>query len=191
MLTTVFVAGYGNSTEGHWQNSWSKLVKNSHWVEQGDWGNPNCVDWVDALNAVIESIDGPILLVSHSLGGSTIVEWSKKFSANSEKIVGAFMVAVPDVQSADLPKAIIGYQAPPLDKLPFPSILLASTNDPYSTLEQTKYFANLWGSSITVVGDLKHINAGSGLGEWSDGLNMLNTFLNSIDSTLSLNKNNI
>jgi predicted alpha/beta hydrolase family esterase len=179
MFSTVFVAGYGNSTEGHWQNSWCKITKNSYWVEQDDWNNPNCVGWIESLNALVQSIDGPILLVSHSLGGSTIIEWSKKYSAN---IIGAFMVAVPDVQCEHFPKEISGYQLPPLEKLPFPSMVLASTNDPYSTLDRSKYFVGIWGSDLTIVGDLKHVNADSNIGEWPYGLNLLNKFITSIDS---------
>jgi predicted alpha/beta hydrolase family esterase len=183
MLNTVFIAGYGNSTEGHWQHSWHMGIKNSNWVEQSDWDHPNCTDWVECLNELIQTIDGPILLASHSLGGSTIVEWSKKYSAN---IFGAFMVAVPDVESENIPNEITGYQTPALEKLPFPSMVLASTNNPYSTLDRTSYFSQAWGSAQTIVGNLEQVNADSNIGDWPEGLNLLNEFIKSIDSSKSL-----
>jgi predicted alpha/beta hydrolase family esterase len=179
MFNTVFVPGYGNSINGHWQEIWYKEFKDSYWVEQNDWGKPNCVDWVETLNSLIQSIVGPILLVTHSLGGSTVVEWSKKHTAN---ILGVFMVAVPDVQSINVPDAISGYQTPPLEKLPFPSLVLASTDDPYSGLDRIKYFAKTWGSELISIGDLGHVNTDSNLGEWSEGKNLLNKFIESLDA---------
>ena len=178
MFNTVFVPGYGNSINGHWQEIWYKEFKDSYWVEQNDWENPHCVDWVETLNSLIQSLEGPILLVTHSLGGSTIVEWSKKHTAN---ILAVFMVAVPDVQGINVPEAISGYQTPPLEKLPFPSLLLASTDDPYSNLDRTQYFAEAWGSELISIGDLGHVNTDSNLGEWSEGKNLLNKFIGSLD----------
>jgi serine hydrolase len=179
MLNTVFVAGYGNSTNGHWQDSWYKETEKSYWAEQADWNNPNCARWVNTLNTLIQSIDGPILLVTHSLGGSTVVEWSKNHTAN---IFGAFMVAVPDVQDKQFPDEISGYHSPPLKNLPFPSLMLASTNDPYSTLDRTRYFAKTWGSDLTTIGDFRHVNADSNIGEWSEGKGLLKKFIASVDT---------
>ena len=175
MFTIVFVPGYGNSINGHWQELWKKEFKDSYWVEQEQWETPCCVDWVETLNSLIQSIEGPILLVTHSLGGSTVVEWSKKYSAN---ILGAFLVAVPDVQSAYLPSAISGYHTPPLEKLPFSSVMLASSNDPYATFSRAEYFAEAWGSKLINVGDLEHINTDSNIGEWPEGKQLLNKFIN-------------
>ncbi|MBL4899711.1 MAG: alpha/beta hydrolase [Colwellia sp.] len=180
MFNIVFVPGYGNSINGHWQEIWYKEFKDSYWVEQDDWENPDCVDWVETLNLLIQSLEGPILLVTHSLGGSTVVEWSKKYTAN---VLGAFLVAVPDVQSVNFPEEISGYQTPPLEKLPFPSLVLASTDDPYSKLDRTKYFAKTWGSELISIGNLGHVNTDSNIGKWSEGKNQLNKFIGSLDTS--------
>ena len=87
MFNTVFVPGYGNSINGHWQETWFKETPNSYWVEQKDWQNPICDDWVEALNLLIQSLEGPIVLVTHSLGGSTLVEWNKKYKANMQHYI--------------------------------------------------------------------------------------------------------
>ena len=180
MFNIVFVPGYGNSINGHWQEIWYKELKDSYWVEQNDWDNPQCVDWVEALNLLIQSLEGPTLLVTHSLGGSTVVEWSNKYTAN---ILGVFLVAVPDVQSINFPEAISGYLTPPLNKLPFPSLVLASTDDPYSSLDRTKYFAKTWGSKLINLGDLGHVNTDSNLGNWSEGKKLLNKFIATLDTS--------
>ena len=174
MLNIVFVAGYGNSLGTHWQNAWCNVTTNSYWVEQSDWNDPECDDWVESLNDLLKTLHGPIVLVSHSLGGSTIVEWNKKYSAN---IVAAFMVAVPDVHSDYFPDAITGYQDLPITKLPFPSMLLASTDDPYASYERAEYFSKQWGSSLINVGSLGHVNVDSNIADWPEGYDLLNNFL--------------
>ena len=52
MINTVFLAGYGNSKDGHWQKEWYKITNNSHWVEQPDWDNPDCNQWVASLDSL-------------------------------------------------------------------------------------------------------------------------------------------
>jgi len=177
MLNTVFVAGYGNSIDGHWQEIWHKKTENSYWVEQKEWDSPECSDWVEVLDTLLQSLEGPILLITHSLGGSTLVEWNKKHSAN---IVGAFIVAVPDVHSDYFPAAISGYQELALAPLPFPSMLVASTDDPYASVERAEYLAKHWGSSLTNVGALGHINVASNVADWPAGAKLLDEFIESI-----------
>ncbi len=58
-------------------------------------------------------------------------------------------------------------------RLPFPSILVGSTNDPWMRLEDARYWAKVWGSEFVNAGALGHINADSGLGCWRNGLTLL------------------
>ena len=174
MFTTIFVAGYGNSINGHWQETWHKALPGSYWVEQNDWATPKRDDWVNALNTLIASIEGPILLITHSLGGSTLVEWNKKHHAN---ILGAFIVAVPDVQNPALPDAISGYHDLSLEKLPFPSLVISSSDDPYCTLSRSEYFAKHWGSKFINAGKLGHINTASNINDWPKGKIELDKFI--------------
>lgn len=174
MINTVFVAGYGNSLGKHWQNIWHQQTENSFWVAQRDWDNPQCEDWVEALNTLLTSLEGPVLLITHSLGGSTLNEWSKRFQG---KILAAFIVAPPDVESDYLPDAIQGYQNLPLQPLPFPSVLVASNDDPYCSLPRAQFFAQQWGADFIDAGKLGHINVQSELGEWAQGQAMLASFM--------------
>jgi hypothetical protein len=61
----------------------------------------------------------------------------------------------------------------PLHRLPFPSIVLASTDDPYVSVERARQFAEAWGSRFEVVGALGHINSASELGSWPVGWGFL------------------
>jgi len=55
----------------------------------------------------------------------------------------------------------------PSRKLPFHSVVVTSTDDPYVTLERV--FAHSWGSRLIKIAKAGHINTASGYGPWSDG----------------------
>jgi predicted alpha/beta hydrolase family esterase len=62
--------------------------------------------------------------------------------------------------------------------LPFKSVLLGSHNDPYCSLERAQGLARAWGSEFVDCGAVGHVNAESGLGEWSAGYEMLKNLQN-------------
>ena len=80
------------------------------------------------------------------------------------------LVAPPDLNSAPgtLP-ALASFTPTPLFRLPFPSLLIASENDPYASIEAAAGFAQGWGSEFVNVGAEGHINADSGHGPWPMG----------------------
>jgi predicted alpha/beta hydrolase family esterase len=63
-----------------------------------------------------------------------------------------------------------------MEKLPFPSIVVASTNDEFVSIERARAFAQAWGSRFVEIGDAGHINGDSGFGEWPEGERMLEDF---------------
>lgn len=176
-IHTVFVPGYGNSLGDHWQMQWFKKTPNSHWVEQIDWDSPEKNAWVNGLQNTLANIQEPIIFVAHSLGCLTIAEWAQQHHAN---ILGAYLVAVPDPTAPNFPAAISGFQQLPLNSLPFPSKIIASTNDPYCSKERCEYFAQAWGSELRFMGDHGHINASAGFGAWPEGLNKLQEWIKTL-----------
>lgn len=54
----------------------------------------------------------------------------------------------------------------------FPSIVVASADDPYSTLDSAKSCAESWGSRFINIGTAGHINSSSGLGNWREGFSL-------------------
>jgi predicted alpha/beta hydrolase family esterase len=61
-----------------------------------------------------------------------------------------------------------------MKQLPFPSILVASTDDPYLTIDRARALSSAWGSRLHVAGSLGHIGSASKLGHWPDGRRLLN-----------------
>jgi len=66
-----------------------------------------------------------------------------------------------------------------MNKLPFPSILVASSNDPWLTMECAREFATAWGSQLENAGPAGHINADSGFGPWPIGEMLLGELMSS------------
>lgn len=64
----------------------------------------------------------------------------------------------------------------PEQPLRFPSLIVASANDPYGTVDYSDLRARQWGSRLIVLGPLGHINAGSNLGDWPEGRDILTSF---------------
>lgn len=178
--TILIVPGYGDSSSNHWQGVWLKHFPNAVKVVQKDWIHVDSHHWVHALDSAIQLAKEPIILVGHSLGCSTILFWihSKESKKSIHKIKGALLAAPPDPHSvAYRALSIKGFDPLPLDPLPFPSILVASENDPFLTVEQGRYFADCLGSEFINIGKKGHIGEDSGVGEWTEGKALLKKFL--------------
>jgi predicted alpha/beta hydrolase family esterase len=55
-------------------------------------------------------------------------------------------------------------------------VVVASSNDPYVSLERARAFAAAWGSTLMVIDDAGHVTDASGYGEWPEGEQMLQAF---------------
>ncbi len=113
-----------------------------------------------------------IVLVAHSLGCHLVAAWAA-LSHSTHRVKGALLVAPPDAQREDFPTEMKSWRAPVLHKLPFPSICVISSNDPFCQLQSGRDMAKAWGSECIEIGDKGHINAQSGLGDWQQGQALL------------------
>ena len=115
----------------------------------------------------------PPLLVAHSLACLLVAHWQQVSTA---PVAGAFLVAVPNPQTQAFPVEAASFANPPRSKFRFPSLIIASANDPYGTIEYARGRASQWGSGIVEVGELGHINEASGLEDWPQGKALLTAF---------------
>lgn len=144
-------------------------------VVQRDWENPELAEWLETLHRYIAGFGAAPVLVAHSLACSLVAHWVKRFGHG---VKAALMVSPSDVDSpARTPAEVRSFSPIPLVRFPFPSIVVASTNDPYVELERAELFAQSWGSRFVAVSQAGHINASSGLGEWLEGKNLLRELL--------------
>ncbi|HUD94605.1 alpha/beta hydrolase [Sphingobium sp.] len=168
------VPGLNNSGPSHWQTRWEQSRGDCQRVELGRWSSPNRNAWVTRLDAAIREIDGPVILAAHSLGCITVAWWGALQSqAYGWPVIGALLVAPPDCDRVETPDTIGNFGPVPRSQLPFPSILVASRDDPYIFFERAHSMGKYWGSQFIDAGHCGHINAESNLGDWQFGQELL------------------
>lgn len=179
--TYINVPGLGGSGDLHWQTFWEKAHPEIVRVEQADWDNPVCDIWMEELQKTIKHAgDKPVILIGHSLGCATIVHAA---AANKlQGIAGAFLVAMPDVERVDFPKECIGFNPMPRRALPFPSVMIASENDPYIASAELKKWADILKSEFISVGLREHISTAAKLEYWEEGQELFVDFLNKLNN---------
>ena len=174
----LIIPGLGGSAADHWQSRWEQKLSTARRVEQRDWEHPQRDEWVAAIVAAIEAAKRPVILVAHSLGTIAAVHASRN-TAHSMK--GAFLVAVPSEERlASVPEADAAFRPYPRKKLPFPTALVASRDDPFSTYADAEALARDWGAKLIDAGPSGHINAESGHGPWPEGLLQFAAFMKTI-----------
>jgi uncharacterized protein len=166
----LVLPGLSNSGPQHWQTLWMARHPGFRRVEQKDWETPRCADWVANLDAAVQHAGPQALLVAHSAACALVAHW---VAAHGRKVRGALLVGPSDPEAASYPAGPTGFAPMPLVRLPFPSTVVASTDDPYVSLGRAELFARSWGSRFVNIGKAGHINSASGLGGWPRGLELL------------------
>ncbi|MDH6129908.1 putative alpha/beta hydrolase family esterase [Kitasatospora sp. GP82] len=116
---------------------------------------------------------GPIVLVAHSLGCVTVAHWA---AARTRTVHAALLVAPADIETAEVPE-LVTFRPIPLRPLPFPSLLVSSSDDPWCSADRARRFADGWDSAFVDLGAYGHINSDSGLGAWPQGRELLTRLL--------------
>ncbi|MEM5435410.1 alpha/beta hydrolase [Paraburkholderia diazotrophica] len=167
----IVLPGYMNSGDGHWQTRWEARYPNFVRAPMRDWDRPVCDAWCETLDATVAASKEPVLLAAHSLGCLTVACWAARHASKDalEKVAGALLVAVPDPTGPEFPADASGFVVVPQERLPFRSIVVASTDDPYGGVPFSQACAVAWGSRWESIGPRGHINADSGLGDWEEG----------------------
>jgi uncharacterized protein len=188
-MHTLILPGWQNSGSHHWQSLWQSQHGYQR-VMQHDWMHPLRGDWITRLEDHLLSLNeqtiqyqraakaekahqksvqaADILLIAHSLGCHLVAAWAA-LSKNTHRIRGALLVAPPDCVREQFPQEMKSWRVPVLQKLPFPSICVLSSNDPFCDLQPGRAMAAAWGSRLEQIGERGHINADSGLGDWLQG----------------------
>lgn len=168
------VPGLDSSGPRHWQTLWEQELDDCTRADLGSWNTPNRNSWVTRLNFAIRDAGRPVILVAHSLGCLAVAWWAAlERPAYGDPVVGALLVAPPEVDVAPIDSRLLSFGPAPIQPLPFPSIVVASRDDPYVQLERARRLALFWGSQFADAGAAGHINAQSELGRWDFGLFLL------------------
>ena len=167
----IIVPGWRNSSPEHWQSLWARTLPNVERVEQDDWLTPKREDWVRTPEALILSRPEPVIVVAHSLGCITTTHLGAEAAA---RIRSALLVAPADPER----RAHLADFAPvPYQLLPYRSVLVASSNDPYCPIRLAGAYARAWGSEFVRLQNAGHINVESGYGPWPLGFALLQSLI--------------
>lgn len=175
--TTLIIPGYQGSGPDHWQSWLEQKLPEARRVHGIDWDAPLLPIWADIVRQEIERAPHPVWLVAHSFGClASIVA-----AANQpHKVAGAMLVAPADPyrfteqglrRENDHAESITALL--PTKPQNFPCTVVASSNDPWSKLATTAYWAQRWGSQLVCIGHAGHINPDAGFGAWPEGLALL------------------
>jgi len=167
----LILPGYGDSGPDHWQSHWERADPACHRVVQDDWLEPRLADWLHTLDRHVRECDSPPVLVAHSLACALVAHWAARSSAPAK---AALLVAPADVDSpVHTPDEVRSFSPIPLVRLPFPSVVVASGDDPFVEPSRAEAFAHAWGSRLITLPRAGHINADAGYGPWPDGQKLL------------------
>ncbi|MBP0618617.1 RBBP9/YdeN family alpha/beta hydrolase [Cupriavidus consociatus] len=174
-LQVLTLPGLHGSGPGHWQSRWEQRFPDWQRVEQHDWSRPSLPLWAERVSEGVmraqRVASRGALLVAHSFGCLAAL---RQASLDPAGIAGALLVAPADPDKFGVASLLPTY------RLPFPTILVASRNDPWMPQRTAFSWGTLWGSELVDAGNLAHINADSGLGDWADGLALLGTLVQRI-----------
>ncbi len=173
----LLMPGINNSGPTHWQSLWEAANPSFRRIEVDDWDYPACSAWIESIERAVGAAGPGVLIVAHSLGCLPVVEWAAHRSRSKDAVRGLMLVSVPDPLGPNFPAEASGFAPPPLQRLPFRSIVVSSEDDPYGAPDHARRCADAWGSRFVNAGALGHINAASGLGAWEQGREILQSLL--------------
>ena len=148
----------------HWQSWLENVLPDTGRVVQSNWEQPCLSDWAARVREEIDAQGEPVWVVAHSFGCLAAVTAGL---VRGERIRGALLVAPADPDHFSEPAALLE------ERLAFPSVVVASENDPWIATNVARHWARHWGSDFVNVGAAGHINVDSGHGPWPEVLQLL------------------
>ena len=168
--TVLIVPGLRDHMPEHWQTFLENELPNARCVPRMAGDKLSCAAWVAKLDESLAQIEGPLILAAHSAGCMIVAHWAQR---HRRPIKGALLATPADLESP-LPEGYPtqevlqqnGWVPTPRARLPFPSIVAASENDPLGRLDRVEALAQAWGSRLVNVGNVGHLNPAAGYGRW-------------------------
>jgi uncharacterized protein len=176
----LVVPGYEGAGPVHWQSRMVGKLPTARIVDQPDWLHSSQAVAIAQVVGAVETATRPVVFVAHSLGNVLVAQSvpALREAKLVERVKGAYLVAVPTGRAlAQLATVDPAFVDIPRDPLPFPSVLVASSNDPFASMEDAADISAAWGAKLIEAGEQGHINSASGHGPWPEGMMSFAGFL--------------
>lgn len=173
----LIVPESADSAPQHWQSRWERSRDNCRRLDLGMGDEPHRNTWVNKLNLAIYRAERPVLLVGHGLGCLTIAWWAEYERPSADAVIGALLIAPPDPELSDRDPRVAKFGAAPREPLPFPAVVVASADDAACSLPSAIALARDWECRFTEAGAVGHLDAASGVGDWTLGQRLLDRML--------------
>ena len=179
----LVVAGHEGSGEVHWQQRLIAKLSAAKLVEQDDWLYGSLSKAVERLVEAVAQATKPVIFVAHSAGCILVAHAVPELKSAGvlDKVKGAYLVSAPASGPLGASHGIDPlFNAIPMTPLPFTTLLVASSNDPFATPEEQAALAKGWGAELVDAGAQGHINTASGHGPWPEGMMRFAGFLSKL-----------
>lgn len=176
----LILPGWRNSGPRHWQSYWEQLLPGARRVQQHDWEHPDPQSWTSRLDAAIAAAGSRarVVLIAHSLGCATVARWAAQAVPRQvARVAAAFLVAPADVERPVCDARLAAFGPLPQAPLPFPTLVVGSTNDTVCSAPRAQQLAQIWGAECRLLPQAGHINVESGHTQWPEGLALLRRFV--------------
>ena len=168
--TILFVPGLRDHVEDHWQTHLAREIAGSRTVPPLIQDRLSLPARVAALDAALHEIEGDVILVAHSAGVLMVAHWAQV----PTRAMRAALLATPADVESPLPEGYPtlpdltanGWLPIPRSPLPFPSLVIASRNDPLARFERISSLAESWRAKLVDAGNVGHLNPAAGFGRW-------------------------
>ena len=172
--TVLVVPGLRDHVAQHWQTLLAARLQDERQpvrsVTPMGRDDLSCAARVEAIEREARAIAGPLVIVAHSGGCIMVAHWAR----STRRAVQAALLATPPDFETPMPEGYPSLEAlsaggwlpVPRERLPFPSIVAASRNDPLGRFERVADYARAWGSRLVDLGQVGHLNPASGYGHW-------------------------
>ncbi|WP_439830505.1 RBBP9/YdeN family alpha/beta hydrolase [Aeromonas caviae] len=166
MNKILLVPGLHNSGPDHWQSRWHQQFPQWQRMMGLPWDKPDLTVWSAKLASKLRSRRSRVHLVAHSFGALTAIAAAR---LQPDKVSSIFIVAPADPARFGIPDEVLA------GSIKVSAQLIASRNDPWMSFERAEFWSRQWQVPLFDAGEVGHINAQSGHGEWHQGLALLGT----------------
>ena len=170
----LFVPGPSGGSEEDWSGRWRAKLSTARLIHPADLPSP--AGWIAAIAGAARAAERPVLFVGHGVGAAAIASAAQ--ALHGADVRGAFLVAPPDDEG--LLRLANDDWALVRARLPWPSVVIASRNNPDGAYDPVAALAFDWGAELIDAGLAGALNAASGHGPWPEGLMQLAAFMKKI-----------